>query len=242
MNDWFARLVDGGFLQLALVVSALHLIWGILKLWGERKQMLGRETREKLHQRAHRRARQRVTPKVVPQAATFEMRVRAGEVTVVELFGTLDQIAVEQLGEALAGLENNQLVIDGEQLCYLNSDGLGQIIPLVPLLRHAGGDLKLARFHGKAATVLDVLGIDRVIEVFDRLEDAIAAFERPLPGMFDPRMELAATAAGRKVHRLDCRCLAGAALPELRFLRSVEEAHLSGLTCCRVCHPARLAC
>ena len=162
------------------------------------------------------------------------------KVVIVEPEGALDADTASDLHATLMQLWQDgaaRIVIDGKRLDYMNSDGLGSILEFVPRLRKRGGDLKLACFSGKAHTIIELLGLDQVLQVFASLDEAIAAFDRPLPDAFSPTLALAASARGKKVHALGCRFLRSGQQGALRFFSTVTDAQRAGLSPCRVCEP-----
>src|SRR5437588_6918407 len=69
-----------------------------------------------------------------------------------------------------------QLVVDLEGVRFLDSSGLGAIVAALKLARSRGGELRLVCEHQRSVRkVLQVTGLDRVLERFDSIDDAVAA-------------------------------------------------------------------
>ena len=174
---------------------------------------------------------------------TVHARWDHGKIVIVEPEGALDADTASIMQAALVRLSQDgasRIVIYGKRLDYMNSDGLGSILGLVLLLRKRGGDLKLACFRGKAHTIIEMLGLDQILQVFSSLEEAITAFDLPLPDAFAPSLALAASARGGKVHALGCRFLLSGQHGALRFFSTLTDAQRAGLSPCRVCEPESL--
>src|SRR5689334_8808659 len=106
-----------------------------------------------------------------------------GDVRVVKLAGRLDETFEKKLARTLAQLlEKNQVrvIVDLGELAYLNSRGVSAFIATVDALREAGGDLKIAGTPGQAKLVLERLGVDRLIQQFGTVEEAVEAFKVPI--------------------------------------------------------------
>ena len=106
----------------------------------------------------------------------FEER---GGATVVRLSGRLT------LGPALEDLRNSvealladgrsAIVLDLDELSYIESAGLGEIVACRRLVREGGGRLVLARPRGKVRDVVQLTRIDQLIETFSGLDEALRA-------------------------------------------------------------------
>jgi anti-sigma B factor antagonist len=68
-----------------------------------------------------------------------------------------------------------QLIVDLEGVRFLDSSGLGALVAALKLARSRGGDLRLVCEHQRSVRkVLQVTGLDRVLERFDSVADAAA--------------------------------------------------------------------
>ena len=106
-----------------------------------------------------------------------------GDVRVVKLSGRLDETFEKKLAGTLGALlEKNQVrvVVDLGELTYLNSRGVSAFIATVDALREAGGDLKIAGSPSQAKLVLERLGVDRLIQQFGTVDEAVDAFKVPI--------------------------------------------------------------
>ncbi|HKN38234.1 MAG TPA: STAS domain-containing protein [Acidimicrobiia bacterium] len=69
-----------------------------------------------------------------------------------------------------------QVVVDLEQVRFLDSSGLGAIVAALKLARSRGGELRLVCENQRSVRkVLQVTGLERVLERFDSVDAAVAA-------------------------------------------------------------------
>lgn len=168
------------------------------------------------------------------------VEIEEADVAVVRPAGFMDASTARLVEEEVTRLVRqgaNRLLFDGAELSYLSSDGLGGILQHVWELRRRGGDLKLARLHGKAETIVRLLGLDQVLDVFDTLEEALDAFARPLPGTLARPQLFLATPGGRTFHLPSCRYVLGRKPADLTRYEDRTAALTAGRRPCRVCQP-----
>jgi len=68
------------------------------------------------------------------------------------------------------------LIVDLEGVRFLDSSGLGALVAALKLARSRGGELRLVCENQRSVRkVLQVTGLDRVLDRFDSVDDAIAA-------------------------------------------------------------------
>jgi anti-sigma B factor antagonist len=78
----------------------------------------------------------------------------------------------------LLPLEPN-IVLDGTELTFLDSAGVGVLVRLLHRTRGASGDLKLCCLSRRVAEVLRITRLAGIFDVHAREDEAIAAFYRP---------------------------------------------------------------
>ena len=74
-----------------------------------------------------------------------------------------------------------KVVLDLEAVSFVDSAALGCIIEIQTLLRERGGAVKLARLQPRIDTMLNIAGLNRILDVHRRTEEALAAFVSPAP-------------------------------------------------------------
>ncbi len=72
--------------------------------------------------------------------------------------------------------KSNQIVLDLGDISTIDSSGLGALVALFTSARHIGGEIKLANLGPRLKELLQITKLFTVFEVFDRAEDAAAAF------------------------------------------------------------------
>lgn len=70
------------------------------------------------------------------------------------------------------------LILDCQNLTYISSMGLGTIVRAHSRMKKFGGDAKLANLHGAGATILKLVGLNRLFEIYPSVESAVEAFEK----------------------------------------------------------------
>jgi anti-sigma B factor antagonist len=101
-------------------------------------------------------------------------------VAICSLYGFVDRHTIGQLDEALSGLladDKARIVINCAELTYISSNGMGVFISYVSKARALGGDIRLCNMRDIARTVINMLGLHRLFEVFESQADAIASYE-----------------------------------------------------------------
>jgi anti-sigma B factor antagonist len=112
---------------------------------------------------------------------SVQMR-RVGDVVVIACRGTVvGGAAAEELQrviEQLLPLEPH-IVLDGAEVTFLDSAGVGVLVRLLHRTRRASGDLKLCGLSRRVAEVLRITQLDGIFDVHTREDEAIAAFYQP---------------------------------------------------------------
>ncbi len=101
-----------------------------------------------------------------------------GDVTILELHGRLvleegDTSCVERI-DALARQNRVRIILNLEDVSYIDSAGVGAIVSKYITLRRRGGDLKLLKLSER---VRRVISIARLLAVFDAFESEALAIQ-----------------------------------------------------------------
>lgn len=75
----------------------------------------------------------------------------------------------------VVGTGRIKVVLDMEGVDFMDSSGLSALIAGLKCAREAGGSLRLARLQDQAATVLRLMMLDRVFEIYPSPADALKA-------------------------------------------------------------------
>jgi anti-sigma B factor antagonist len=160
------------------------------------------------------------------------------DLTVVALAGRLDQTLEERLADIFDHLleqSRMRVVVDLHDLEFPNSRGVSAFIAAVDELREAGGDLKLVGAPAQARVVLERLGVDRLLQQFATVEEAVEAFQVPIQE-FLSQGGLDVFVAGPRAKAFHASgCGQVRRLKSVRILSSKKAARDSGLTPCPRC-------
>ncbi len=82
----------------------------------------------------------------------------------------------EEIEPVLA--DANKIVLDLGKVQFVDSRGCGVILSCLKRATERGGDLKLCRVTRPVRTVFDLIRLQRICEIVDTREQAVAAFEK----------------------------------------------------------------
>ena len=103
----------------------------------------------------------------------------ADGVQILYLKGELDAHTASELEAAIQkcqGEQQYQIVVNGENLLYISSAGLGVFMAYIEELREEGGDIKIAALQPKVYNVFDPLGFPMLFDIVPTEEEAIHKF------------------------------------------------------------------
>ena len=105
---------------------------------------------------------------------------KVNNVPVVEVNGRLTADCADQYKQTLTDViaQNNRIVIDLEKLEYIDSTGLGAMVFILQRNFDNGGDIKIAKLQGKARIVFDITKAYKIFDIFDTVEEAVAALQK----------------------------------------------------------------
>ncbi len=105
-------------------------------------------------------------------------------IATIGLGGVVDAHTLDKFEAALrdaAEGDVRSVVLDCEELRYINSSGFGELIRYSDRFREKGGSLVLARVPPKVGIILEMLGLKRLIPTAPSLAEAIIAAQQPVP-------------------------------------------------------------
>ncbi len=103
-----------------------------------------------------------------------------GAIRVLALQGELDAHTASELEAAIQkcqGERNFQIIINGANLQYISSAGLGVFMAYIEEVREQGGDIKIAALQPKVFNVFDLLGFPMLFDIVETEAEALARFE-----------------------------------------------------------------
>jgi len=101
-----------------------------------------------------------------------------GDRTVVEVGGEIDVYTAPKLREQLVELVQNgsyHLVVDMEQVEFLDSTGLGVLVGGLKRVRAHDGSLRLVCTQERILKIFRITGLTKVFPIHDTVEEAAAA-------------------------------------------------------------------
>ncbi len=84
----------------------------------------------------------------------------------------------EKVVQLITENEANNVILDLKQVQFIDSSGLGSFLSILRLLHAQGGQLKLARISRPIKTMFELVAMNKIFDIYDQLEDAIASFSQ----------------------------------------------------------------
>ena len=103
---------------------------------------------------------------------------RQDDVTIVSVAGEVDVYTAAQLRSALdeeVAAEHVQLVVDLDEVTFLDSTGLGVLVGRLKLVRNQSGWLRLVCSNERILRVFRITGLDKVFGIHASVDEALAA-------------------------------------------------------------------
>lgn len=101
---------------------------------------------------------------------------------ILDLHGELDAHTAAELEAAIQKCQSEnqvQILINGSNLLYISSAGLGVFMAYIEEVRECGGDIKIAALQPKVFNVFDLLGFPMLFDIVDSEDDAVSKFATP---------------------------------------------------------------
>ncbi|MCK4351339.1 MAG: STAS domain-containing protein, partial [Candidatus Krumholzibacteria bacterium] len=106
-----------------------------------------------------------------------EQEIRA--VRILHLQGEISAVAMVDLDNLLQKHQENhvrRLILDFNDVGDINYRGVGLLSERAFRMRGAGGEVKVAGLHGSVADAFQFVGADRLIEIYESPQEALASF------------------------------------------------------------------
>lgn len=102
----------------------------------------------------------------------------SGAVSIMSVTGRVDSSTASQLDAQLDELihKTNKIVLDLQGLAYLSSAGVRAIAKAAKATQKAGGGVKLASIPSLVAEVLELVGMNQILETFPTTDEAVKSF------------------------------------------------------------------
>nr|WP_206315563.1 STAS domain-containing protein [Streptomyces sp. C1-2] len=114
----------------------------------------------------------------VTDALDPSIRLTGDRTAVVAVVGDVDlHTASELRTRAQAVLDQGapHLVLDMEQVDFVDSTGLTTLIVLLQAAQAAGGSLRVARIPERLVRMVTITGVSQLIPMYDTVDEALAA-------------------------------------------------------------------
>ena len=101
-----------------------------------------------------------------------------GPFQVIEVGGEVDVYTAPKLRESIVTAVDeghNRLIVDVEQVDFLDSTGLGVLVGSLKRVRAEGGSLDIVCTHERILKIFDITGLDKVFGLHASVDEAIAA-------------------------------------------------------------------
>jgi anti-sigma B factor antagonist len=109
----------------------------------------------------------------------FEVSDAGNEITLLKMSGDLDMYTLPMAKERMNQLIDEKkcrIIIDLENVAYVDSSGLGFFIGSLKKLRENNGDLKLINLNNYIHGIFKLIHLHTIISIFDNLDDALKDF------------------------------------------------------------------
>jgi anti-sigma B factor antagonist len=106
-------------------------------------------------------------------------RTAEGDISVLSLDGYLDAHTAPEFERAIqAEIDAGRvrLLVDGAQLKYISSAGLGVFMSFVEEVREKGGDIKICGLVPKVQQIFDILGFQAIYDVVESRAAGVQRF------------------------------------------------------------------
>lgn len=101
------------------------------------------------------------------------------DVLILSADGGIDSASAEALVAELATLVEagaRKLIVDCSRIGYISSYGIAVLVRLHKKLAEGGGDVKLAALDSRVARLIELVGLERIFQIFPNVDAARDAF------------------------------------------------------------------
>jgi len=105
----------------------------------------------------------------------MEEKIATGDYNVVALSGRLNGASAPELKrriKAMAESGKSRLILDLADIVFIDSSGLSALISGLKACRETGGFFRLAGLRDQAATVIKLMMLDRVFDIYENVDKA----------------------------------------------------------------------
>jgi anti-sigma B factor antagonist len=98
---------------------------------------------------------------------------------VLKLTGRLDAASVKNFKDAVTSLvkkEISNIVIDMNDVEFVDSSGLGSLVSCLRIVNNEGGDIRLSSLQNQIRALLELTRMHRVFQIFDDTDAAVKSY------------------------------------------------------------------
>ncbi len=109
----------------------------------------------------------------------IDVRPKGNDITLIILRGEIGTETVNQFKDKIDQIVNdgkNKLIMDFQEVNYLNSMGLGVVAATLKKVKKNKGDLKLINLSPAVQELFELTRLTKVFEIFDSEENAVKSF------------------------------------------------------------------
>ena len=109
----------------------------------------------------------------------IDVRPKGNNITMVVLRGEIGTETVSQFKDRIDAVVkegHKRLIMDFQEVSYLNSMGLGVVAATLKKVKKDKGDLKLINLSPAVQDLFDLTRLTKVFDIFESEEDAIKSF------------------------------------------------------------------
>lgn len=74
--------------------------------------------------------------------------------------------------------QDNNIILDLNQVTFIDSSGLGVFLSCLKILNQKGGDLKICNITKPVRVLFELVRLHQIIEIFNSTEEALKAFNK----------------------------------------------------------------
>lgn len=99
--------------------------------------------------------------------------------TLVEVSGRVDSMTAIQFGEGISSPIDSgetKIVLDLSGVDYMSSAGLREIVTALKKAKRIGGDIRIAQPSDRVLEVLEMAGLDTIVQIFPTQNEAFESY------------------------------------------------------------------
>jgi anti-sigma B factor antagonist len=101
------------------------------------------------------------------------------QIGILRLTGRLDAASVNTIKEnvnSLIGKKIKSIVIDMDEVDFIDSSGLGSLVSCLRVVNKEDGDIRLCSLQDQIRTLIELTRLHRVFQIFDDSDAAVKSY------------------------------------------------------------------